>query len=148
LLTFHPLILRFLADLDNSKFLAQHQELNLPQWFCQNVSDVFFSANMLNLQLPIPNTLPDEMKTHINILCFGRERLGFLLTLQLGEKMRQPDSLTRRRGFGDVLRFAGREGDHLLLLGLLGDREGAIEEQDSRRAFPGVSMSPPMSASL
>ena len=91
----------------------------------QNVGDLLLSADVLNVHLPISNTLPNEMKSHIyvftsvvenRILTESYSRLAVhlqqescaLLALQLCKQLRQPYTLTGHRRPCNVLRFAGR----------------------------------------
>ena len=67
LLTFHPLSLKFLADLDNTQLYTQFAETISRERLRQNVGDLLLSADVLNVHLPISNTLPNEMKSHIYV---------------------------------------------------------------------------------
>jgi len=65
MLTFHPLILTFLADLDDAKLLTEFTEPVSCQRLRQNISNLLLSADVFNVQFPVSNTLPNEMKPHI-----------------------------------------------------------------------------------
>jgi hypothetical protein len=55
------------ADPDGSKLLAQFTEPFTRQWLCQYISNLPLSADMLNVQFHVPDTLPNEMKSDINV---------------------------------------------------------------------------------
>ena len=65
LLTFHPLSLKFLADLDNTQLYTQFAETISRERLRQNVGDLLLSADVLNVHLPISNTVKNEMESHI-----------------------------------------------------------------------------------
>ena len=67
LLTFHPLSLKFLADLDNAQLYTQFAQTISRERLRQNVGDLLLSADVLNVHLPISNTLPNEMESHIYV---------------------------------------------------------------------------------
>ena len=123
MLTLHPLSLKFLTDLDYSQLCTQLTEAISWQWLRQYVSNLLLSADVFNVQFPVSNTLPNEMKPHIymfttfmedGILTEGNGRLAVhledkgcaLLAFQLGKQLRQPNTLAGRRRPCNILSFA------------------------------------------
>ena len=123
----------FLADLDYTQLNTKFTKPVSRQRLCQDVSQLLLSADVLNVQLPIPNTLADEMKSDIymftpivedRIFTESNSRLAVhlenegcaLLALQLGEQLRQPNTLAGRCCPCYILSFARGQSDDLLLL--------------------------------
>ena len=115
----------FLANIDDSQLHTKFAETITCQWLRRYVSELLLSADVFNVQLPVSNALPNEMKSHIyvftsvvenGILTEGYSRLAIhlqqescaLLALQLCKQLRQPYTLTGHRRPCNVLRFAGR----------------------------------------
>lgn len=68
MITFHPLILKFLAHFDDAHLHAHLAETITRQWLRQHICNLLFSADMGNVQPPIIKTFPNEMKPHIYLL--------------------------------------------------------------------------------
>ena len=66
----------FLGDLANSQLDSQFTELVSPKWFCQYISQLLFSADMINVHLPIADAITKEMKSNIYVLTpFMKDRI-------------------------------------------------------------------------
>ena len=55
----------FSADIDDTKLHTKFTEPITRQRLCQDVSKLLLSADVLNVHLPISNTVPNEMESHI-----------------------------------------------------------------------------------
>jgi hypothetical protein len=75
MLTFHPLSLKFFTDLDDAQLYTQFAETISRERLRQNVSDLLLSADVLNVHLPISNTLPNEMESHIYVFASVMENM-------------------------------------------------------------------------
>jgi hypothetical protein len=75
MLTFHPLSLKFFTDLDDAQLYTQFAETISRERLRQNVGDLLLSADVLNVHLPISNTLPNEMESHIYVFASVMENM-------------------------------------------------------------------------